>query len=359
MDFVRQIPLGIIFGLIAIGVVILLAATSGAYTPQFRGEDGEIIEGSIAEERRMVLGGAEQYVLIRGRNRNAPLLIFLHGGPGYSAMPFNRLRNAALEEDFVFVNWDQRGAGKSFSAASDPSTLNLDQLTRDLDDLVDALRAEFDHEKVLLVGHSWGSLLGLDYASRHPEKVAAYIGVSQFSNALASERESYEWSLAQAQKQNDAKALANLEKIGPPPYEAVDEMWTQRRALNKMGGVWFEPKPDSYYAQQYLRCAEFAWPGLINLVRGGQLSTERLFSTAFSANAFIDYPKLVLPVFFIEGRHDHVTSPRLAEIYLNALDAPQKQLIWFERSGHMPNWEEPEKFNEEVRRIAAEVGLLH
>ena len=354
----RGIPLGIIFGLIGIGLVILLAATSSAYTPAFRNADGEIITTSIAEERRMVLGGAEQYVLIRGRNRNAPLLVFLHGGPGYSAMPFNRLRNAALEEEFVFVNWDQRGAGKSFSAAKDPSTLTLDQLTQDLDDLVDALREEFGQKKVLMVGHSWGSLLGLHYVSRHPEKIAGYIGVSQFSNALASERESYEWALAEAQKKSDTKTIADLEKIGPPPYDAVDEMWTQRRALNKMGGVWLEPRPDSYYARQYLRCAEFAWPGLINLVRGGHLSMEQLFSTAFTANAFIDYPQLSAPVFFFEGRHDHVTSPRLAEIYLNALEAPQKELIWFERSGHMPNWEEPEKFHGEVRRVAAALDLL-
>ncbi|MEO1243268.1 MAG: alpha/beta hydrolase [Pseudomonadota bacterium] len=345
-------------GVMLAGAGIFLLLMSNTYTPVIKDENGRIIEMAIAEERRMNLGGEEQYVLIRGYDRSSPLLIFLHGGPGYSVMPFNRLRNADLEQDFIFVNWDQRGAGYSYRAARDPKTLTLDRIISDLDELIDALCAEFDQEKVILVGHSWGSLVGLTYIDWRPEKVAGYIGVSQFSNNPASEREGYEWALAEARARNDVKSIDTLAEVGFPPYDSVDEMWKQRRILNKMGGVWFEPKPDYYYVIEYLRAAEFAWPGLWSLRRGGQLSIEKLFSTAFTANAAVAYPELETPIFFIEGRHDHVVSTRQAELYFNTLSAPYKELIWFEHSAHAPNWEEPEKFNNEVRRIGKELGLL-
>jgi len=350
--------IGKFLGALLIGLAFFLAATSRSHTPPFKNADGGVIETSIAEERRISLGGAEQYVLIRGVDRSAPLLIFLHGGPGYSAMPFNRLRNADLEQNFVFVNWDQRGAGYSLSAAKDRTTLTLDQLARDLDELIDILRAEFGQEKVLLIGHSWGSLLGLEYVSRHPEKAAAYIGVSQMADTAASERDVYDWALRQAQMRNDDKTVQSLEKNGGPPYDSPAKMMAHRRAANKLGGVWYEPKPDWYFAREYLRAEEFAWPGYWSLVRAGALSLEILFETFSALDAAETYPQLNAPVFFIEGRHDHVVSPKAAEEYLSVLEAPYKEMIWFERSGHMPNWEEPERFNSEVLRIAKQVGLL-
>lgn len=307
----------------------------------------------------MRLGGTEQYVLIRGRDRTAPLLVFVHGGPGYSAMPFNRLLNADLENDFVFVNWDQRGAGYSFSAAQDRSTLTLDQIVADLDELVDALRSEFGQDEVLLIGHSWGSVVGLEYVSRYPEKVAVYIGVSQVTNGAESEAESYRWSVEQAQIQGRADLLADLEETGPPPYGTLEDMWAQRRALTELGGVWRrDPQSALHYFLQYLSIPEFAWPGFINLARAGNRSMEAVNATLFGYDAFEAHPVLDAPVVLMEGVHDRIQSPRLAQAYLDQLVAPHKELIWFEQSAHMPNWEEPETFNDEVRRIAADVGLL-
>lgn len=208
-------------------VAIVLFATARAHTPPFRDVDGRIIDGSIAEERRMLLGGTKQYVLIRGRDRAAPLLVFIHGGPGYSAMPFNRLLNADLEKDFVFVNWDQRGTGYNFSAAKDRDTLTLAQILEDLNDLIDTLCREFGQDQVLLVGHSWGSVVGLEYVSRHPEKVAVYIGVSQVADGAESEVASYRWAIDQAHGQQRADLSAKLEKIGPPPYGSLKDMWAR------------------------------------------------------------------------------------------------------------------------------------
>ncbi|MGP1354299.1 MAG: alpha/beta fold hydrolase [Parasphingopyxis sp.] len=340
-------------------IAIVLFATARTFTPPFRDADGRIIATSIAEERRMRIGATRQYVLIRGRDRAAPLLIFIHGGPGYSAMPFNRLLNADLENDFLFVNWDQRGTGYSFSAATDRSTLTLDWIVEDLDDLIDALLSEFGRDRVLLVGHSWGSVVGLEYVARHPEKIAAYVGVGQATNGPGSEAESYRWALDEARRRERADLTAKLEKIGPPPYGSLKDMWVQRRVLTELGGVWrHEPQSSLRYFLRYLSVPEFAWPGFINLVRAGKVSMEALNDTLFGYDAFDAHPALDTPVYLIEGVHDRIQSTRLAQAYLDRLAAPHKELIWFEQSAHMPHWEEPDRFNEEIRRIAAEAGLF-
>ena len=341
-----------------IGVAVFLGATACSHTPNFRNIDRSMVENAIAEERMMLLGDVEQYVLIRGRDRDAPLLVFLHGGPGTSAMPFNRVFNSELEDEFVFVNWDQRGTGKSFSAQTNPANLTLDRMTRDLDELVDALRAEFDKEQVLLIGHSWGSMLGLEYVSRHPEKVAAYIGIGQMADTAASETEGYDWLLARVTELGDDTAIARLEEIGPPPYSNGDEMMAQRQLLNKFGGAWIEPKSDINYALIMLKAPEFTWTDIRAVLSGADISLNTLYETFTSLNAIETYPVLDVPVFLMEGRHDHVVSPVQAVKYLDAVIAPHKELIWFENSAHTLQVEEADRYNAEVLRIARQVGIL-
>lgn len=344
--------------LIILIVVIALVLTARTHTPPFRDADGRIIANSIAEERRMRLGSADHYVLIRGRDRTAPLLVFIHGGPGYSAMPFNRLLNAGLENDFVFVNWDQRGTGNSFAAAKDRRTLTLDQIVADLDDLIDTLRAEFEQDRVLLIGHSWGSVVGLEYLAGHPEKVAIYIGVAQVTDGAKSDAEGYQWALDRARAQDRPDLASKLERIGPPPYGSLKEMWAERRVLTQLGGVWRnDPHSGLYYFLRYLSVPEFSWPGFINIARGGNLSMQALNKPLFTYDAFSRHPTLEVPIVLMEGVHDQIQSPRLAETYLDRLEAPRKELIWFDQSAHMPHWEEPDRFHEEVRRVAFEAGL--
>ena len=339
-------------------LALFLAVTAQSTTPAIRGADGAILTGAIAEERRINLGGVDQYVLIRGRDRNAPVMLFLHGGPGSSAMPFNRLHNAALEDDFVFVNWDQRGAGHSYSKDLDPAGITLDRITDDLDALVDMLCAEFNVDKILLVGHSWGSMLGLHYASLHPEKIAAFVGIGQMADTAESERLNYLWALEQAQARGDKKGLQSLKKVGAPPYADLAEMMTQRALINKYSGAWMTPKSDIQYALEFLKAAEFAWPHIPALANSGPFSGAILFDTFTALNAPADYPALDVPVTFMLGRFDRVVSPAPAAAYLETLEAPAKEVVWFEQSAHSPQWEEPDRYHRELRRIASAAGLL-
>ena len=148
-------------------------------TPPFRGPKGEPVRGSIAEIKYLRLGGHDQWVMIRGESVANPPLILLHGGPGFTEMRLFRHFNAPLEKTFTVVNWDQRGAGKSFDRKLRSSSMTVEQLIADLNELVDLVCKRVGTDKVAIFGHSWGSALGVLYAARFPEKVAAYVGCGQ------------------------------------------------------------------------------------------------------------------------------------------------------------------------------------
>lgn len=342
--------------LLLVALLIVLALwTANTHTPEFRDRAGQILENSIAEERMVQLGNAEQYILIRGIDRTKPILLFLHGGPGTSAMAFNRVHNAELEKHFVFVNWDQRGTGYSLDAGKDLNTLTLKQVSSDLDQLVDLLRAEFGHEKILLVGHSWGSMLGLDYASKHPEKLLGFVGIGQMADTKTSEKDVYDWALSESKKRNLIDEVETLEDIGPPPYANVTKMMAHRGVVNKLGGAWIKPKPDIDYALEIIKAPEFSWIGIWDLLSGTETSLKALFDEFTALDAELQYPEIGVPTYFIVGRDDRVVSPLSAERYLTTLKAPHKKLIWFENSAHSPQWEEPKRYNAVIEKIGREL----
>ncbi|MGZ5084421.1 MAG: alpha/beta fold hydrolase [Usitatibacter sp.] len=347
----------IFLGAAIVALVIAAALAARTRTPPFRHADGRLVEGSIAEERRIELGGWKQYVLIRGVDRTSPILIYVHGGPGTSEMPLLRVFNAALEENFVFVNWDQRGTGKSYSPNLDPATLTVDRMTRDLDELVDRLRAEFGQERILLVCHSWGTQLGLEYISRHPGKVAAYVSVGQVSNTTESEAQGIAWALSEARARGDDAALRMLARIGPRPY-SIKDLRIQRKYIWKYGGAFHKPRSFIDLVRVAVTAPETSWKDYIAFVRGDSLSSMALWPRVREFDAGKDYPRVDVPVYFMLGRHDRQVSSALASDYFERLVAPRKELIWFEESAHSPPFEEPQRFNAEILRIAREVGLL-
>lgn len=331
--------------------------TAGTHTKPFVDASGNPLPDSIAEERRIMLGGVEQYVLIRGKNRQAPLMVFVHGGPGAVETPFLRMHNAALEDDFVVVYWEQRGAVHSYDPESDPAKITIDQLTKDLGELIDILLVEFGQEKVLLVAHSWGTVLALEHIAAHPENVAAYIAISQTTSQAASDEEGYEWALARARESNDEDAIKRLEDIGPPPY-TIDEFVTQRRSVNQFGGTFMNGASDLELAFSMIQTDEFSWRDLPSFVQGVESSGAALWPEQKDYDARQRHPSIDVPIVMIMGRHDQVISPRLGEQYFEMLKAPEKEIVWFDNSAHGPPFEEPEKFNEVVRQTARRVGLL-
>jgi pimeloyl-ACP methyl ester carboxylesterase len=155
--------------------------------------------------------------MLRGENGSNPPLILLHGGLGFTEMRLFRHFNAPLEKCFTVVNWDQRGAGKSFDRKIPKSSMTVEQFIADLDELVDTIRRRLGRRKVTIFGHSWGSALGVLYAARFPDKVAAYVGSGQIGDWPAGELSSYAFVLAELDRRNNRKAVKELRAIGAPP----------------------------------------------------------------------------------------------------------------------------------------------
>lgn len=324
-------------------------------TPPFLGADGKVLPGSIAETGYLRLGGLDQWVMIRGENIANPLLVFVHGGPGFPEMRLFRTFNAPLEREFTVVYWEQRGTDKSFDSKIPKSSMTVEQFVADLDELVDAMRARFQKNKVTIYGHSWGSALGVLYASRFPEKVSVYAGAGQIGDWPASERICYEFTLAEAERRGNGKALRELRAIGPPPH-TVERVMVQRKWLTRFVGfvrgmsMW-------KFSRIVVSGPESSLLDLPNILRGTEFSTYAMWDEISALNLVKAAPALAMPVFFFLGRNDHVIAPETSVAYFHALTAPSKRLVWFEEAAHEPSFEEPAKFNAAMVELVRPAAL--
>lgn len=327
------------------GLAALLWFTRWGSTPPLRAADGKPIAGSIAMMQRLPLGGVPQSVLIRGRSADAPILIWLHGGPGMDATGMWRRNNAVLEEHFLVVYWVQRGTGRSWSRDIPPESMRLSRFVADLDELIERLRQRFGQDRrIVLVGHSWGTSVGIAYARAHPEKLAAYVGISQVVDAVEGERRAYAFTLAEAQRRGDQEALADLQAIGPPPH-TLEALQRQRKWLDLYGGQWREPRSMASLIWESFGASEMTWFDGVTYPLGQDFSSVHLQGDIARVNWMRDAPQLGMPVFILAGRFDHNTDAGLQREYLDRLQAPAKRFVLFERSAHSPPFEEPAAFN--------------
>jgi pimeloyl-ACP methyl ester carboxylesterase len=328
-------------------------------TPPFRGPRGEVLLGSIAEINYLNLGGSDQWVMIRGESLANPPLVILHGGPGFSDTPFLRQCNGALEKSFTVVYWDQRGAGKSFDSRIPKVSMRVEQFISDLDQLVEKVRARLGTREVVIFGHSWGSVLGVLYVARFPDKVAAYVGCAQYGDWAAAESASYAIALAEAQRRNNRKAEKALHAVGPPPYTASD-LLKERTWLQRLEGQ-LGLKAFWDMGRMVLGAPEYSVFDLPKIMRGFRFSLDAMWDEVSVLNLIEAVPALKVPVFLFLGRRDHWVPPETSVAYFDALSAPSKKLVWFEESGHEPFVDEPAKFNaimvELVRPVLASAEL--
>ena len=307
----------------------------------------------ISVEQKITLGGYEQTIFIRGRDRANPVLLFLHGGPGLPEMPFSHV-NAELERDFTVVHWDQRGAGKSYRADIAPETMNVGQFVHDAGELTRHLRRTFGQKKIYLAGFSWGSLVGALTVARHPEYYCAYIGISQLVDIPESELLLHRAGIAQATKRGYPQVARKLRAIGEPPYKTRPD----ERLVNQLTKGIQPHFPGEMTRARYLslglQSPYYSLADDSRVVRGITFSGKHLEDDIHSHNLAKEMPELDVPVWFFLGRFDTVLSGPLAERYFRALHAPRgKHLVWFEHADHILHLEEDEKFRAELQRVLA------
>ncbi len=305
---------------------------------------------AISSIEKLNIGGVDQWIQVRGWNRDHPVLLFVNG-PGFTDMPFYYKFDTLLENDFVVVHWDQRGAGKSYSPAADPKSMNVERFVGDTIELSEKLDARFN-KKIILAGHSWGSVVGILAASRRPDLYGAYVGIGQVTNMDDDDGSSYRFALGQAAKDHNAKAVRELKEIGPPPW-TLKKLFHERKWVARFGGV--------YHAMTGGKVLEIAAVSPAYTLRDfygmfmGVRDSVNMHGQMRSYDVEKTVPKLDLPVYFIVGKFDQLTPPDLVGRYYEGLKAPKKEMMVFNHSGHFPQWEEPEEFHEAlVRRVLGE-----
>jgi pimeloyl-ACP methyl ester carboxylesterase len=355
----RVLLTGVAFIVLALAV-LAVRLLSPISTPAFRDAQGDPVPGSIAVAERWRVNGASESVIIRGRDRRNPVLIWLHGGPGSSETPVLRVLNGALEDHFTVVYWDQRLAGQTLVPfAPPPASLTVGQMLSDLEVVVDRVRARLGQDKVILVGHSWGTMLGVLYASRHPDKVASYVGIGQMSDKPRAEALSYDYALGQARRAGDPKALADLRRIGPPPYRRLEDVFVERAWLDRFGGVTYADMSLPKLVWIGLQASEANWRDLYASLFAGPTASVLLEPQMQNTNLDRAYTRFETPVFIVDGRHDYVTSTVLAHAYFDRIAAPQKGFVLFECAGHNAHLEEPARFNAWMIDVVRPAALGH
>lgn len=325
---------------IALGVVAVSIARP-ASTGAIISSDGDIDPNSIAELISVPIGGHEQTMMIRGRNVDNPVVLYLAGGPGGTDIGAMR-SDAGLEEDFVVVTWDQRGAGKSYHALDPLATLTLDRMVADTLEVTQYLRDRFDEDKIYLVGQSWGSTLGVLAVQQHPEMYHAFIGVGQMVSQRETDIMFWEDTLEWAGETGNASLAETLRQNGPPPYENIlkyEPVINHEHDWNRYPGF-----DTSHEMPSILFVPEYTWMDRINAFRGVLDSFSVLYPQLQDIDFRRDITHLDIPVYMVLGEHEARGRAVLAREWFETLEAPHKEKFVFERAGHRPNFDDPAAF---------------
>ncbi|MEI8204573.1 MAG: alpha/beta hydrolase [Bacteroidota bacterium] len=342
----------ILFALIIFLLVIFIIFKSINYSPQIKDAAGNRIANSISEIRKVKIGNLTQTILIRGENFNNPVLLYLHGGPGTTELIPFRLFHKNLEKYFTIIAWEQRGTGKSFSTEIPENTMTINQFVADAHELTTYLIKEFQKKKILVVGHSWGTALGLLLVQKYPEQYYAYVGSGQEVNPKEGEKISYQYLIERAK--GNQKALDELLPLNSvEQYLTIDKSdnWYEkikihRKWLIRLGGeIYNQTDYSLLFNMKTIIAPEYSLMDFINFGRGSVFSLKTMWPQIMKLNLTQEIPQINIPVYILQGRHDYNTPSVLVEDYFNKLISPNKNLIWFENSGHHPAYEEPEKYD--------------
>ena len=335
----RLHPVLIAILIFAVGVAALAAAAwlRPAYTPS-TGDRG------VASLERVTLGGLEQQVLIRGRDRSRPILLFLHGGPGMPLIPYAHAFQRPLEKDFVVVHWDRRGTGNSYAPGMSPGTIRTSREFADALELIELLRRRYGREKVIIVGHSYGAWLGAWIAQQRPDLVEAFVGVGQAACDWPDVRAAQDsWIRARAQAAGDRETAKAAASGGA--YDRIAAIWRYR------GMLWRATRRGELKAIAY-RASEYRLREALRMDEAARFTRRSLRMDGPELPLERSIPRLEVPVHLFQGRHDNVTPGVCAVRFYEGLNAPAKRLVWFEDSAHFPFLEEPRRFHEEMLKVA-------
>jgi pimeloyl-ACP methyl ester carboxylesterase len=329
------------FYLVVIPSALLLIALVGAFgyrtVCQTRNADALQLRApnAIMEESYVRIGGIEQWVQIRGEDRSNPVVLVLHGGPGFSYVPFNPSFQP-WEKHFTVIQWDQRGTGRTFSrnGKSGSSPMTIDQMVSDGLEVVQYLRKHLKKDRVTLFAHSWGTILGVPMVTQRPEMFSMYVGSGQIVDMPRNEQMSYDLILARVRSAGDEKAIKALESIGKPPYAEIKTWMVKGRMA-----VMHAPPSASGRALPNMFGAALTTPGYTlkdgyDLFAAFDFSSTSLYSEMMRYQSAAYGREFKIPVLIIQGAQDLQAPAALAKEFIEQIKAPRKKYAELTGEGH-------------------------
>ena len=312
----------------------------------------------IDESQYVTIGGIEQWVTIRGWDRDNPVLLFLHGGPGDVTNPWSFAIFAPWEKHFTVVQWDERGAGRTLrkTGPTVAPTIAVDRMMQDGIELSEYLRKHLGKDKVIIVAHSFGSILGLGMARARPDLFYAYVGTGQVADETRNYSVAYEELLKKARAVGNKQAIDELGRVGPPPYASGEGYRVQWKWANGFEGadqfLWgtigFALVAPGYSVQDINDTGD-----------GEMLSAEQLVPQTKSKGPKDLGLEFSIPIFFIQGAEDFTTPTSLARNYLDLIKAPRKEFVTINSGGHFAVFMRSDQFLQELVKLVGPLTVTH
>jgi pimeloyl-ACP methyl ester carboxylesterase len=346
---------------VPIAALLLVAACTTAFAQQCpdttayaKGREviadlGRIVApAGVQESYKTRIGGIDQWINVRGKDRSNPVILFVHGGPASPLTPTLWQFQRPLEEYFTMVNWDQRAAGKTYGETDPDAIADTIHIARYVDDAIEVAESvarRYGRKKLILMAHSWGTIIGMQAALQRPELFHAYVGIGQVINTRDNERISFDYGLLQAKAHANTAAVRELEAIAPYPGDQPitrERIVTARKWAQHYGGLTAYRENSNYFFRAPLLSPEYDAAQVCAVDQGNVFTLGRVLPE-FLAVDFTPVKSFPIPLLMFMGRHDYTTPSAPTEVWLNNVKASYKRGIWFEHSAHMIPWEEPGK----------------
>ena len=302
----------------------------------------------VQESYKARVGGIDQWVYVRGQDAANPIILFIHGGPASPLSPTLWQFQRPMEEYFTMVNYDQRGAGKTF-LTTDPdsiaNTIHISQYVSDAIELAEIIKRKHHAKKLILMSHSWGTVIGLKAALTRPDLFYAYVGIGQVINTRTNERISFEYGLEQAKKTKNTEAIKEMESIAPYPGNTPitrERIIIARKWPQYFGGLTAFRDNSSYFFKAPKLSPDYDEKDVAAIDEGNVFTLDKILPE-FVAVDYTQVKEFPIPVLMFMGRHDYTTPSQPTADWLAAVRAPYKHGVWFENSSHMIPFEEPGK----------------
>jgi pimeloyl-ACP methyl ester carboxylesterase len=312
---------------------------------------------AIDEREEIRVGNTTQWIRIRGTDASNPVLLLIQQGPGLPMMnEARRLEHLlGLEKEFTVVYWDQRGCGRSLRGPEERDGISIDAMVSDSVFLLEWLRDRFG-KQIFVIGFSFGGAIGAYAAAQRPDLVETLVAVGMDIDGAAAGKTAYDFALNTAIERGKRRAIRQLEAIGPPPHLKLKQFSTRVRWATNFGGV----TTDETYSTlargllaSMLRSSDYSVGDVIRTLRGMGKTQSALLPDLAKMDLIRSLPRLEVPIVLVQGRLDQVAPGEASQRFASSLEAPSKQLVWFEKSAHTPHLEEPDKFRDVLMLVRA------